>query len=319
MQRTMYQLSGRIGALYSIVIPIALFLAGAGGYLHGFATVHNPVFGLGSLVLALLLGFGVGWAVSAAGFWGRCRNRLVSFTMGAFIATLALYVSWATAMLISFNGMRTVPPAAVVTLLQQPEHWFLMMWEVAQSGWPSHFHHRPQGPFLWVFWLLEWGLVAAVAGLRAVGCRRVYCESCGVWLAEPRRFHMADVRDDALDVTALEEARWSYLTRLQPTINMALQTHVLLTLFRCHRCREHGAFGLHLGLASQQADKGVEIDFRPMTPLVTIRKEDLGPLSLIEQQNQSDQEGGVHEPLSWLGDKGLTADTLHPGGWGKGT
>ncbi|CAM2011311.1 hypothetical protein [Acanthopleuribacter pedis] len=310
MQRTPYQLSGRIGPLYPVCLFFALLAAGAGGYLHGFATVHNPVFGLGSLVLALLLGYGVGWATALAGWWGRCRNRMIPFVMGGFLATLALYISWATALLISHNGLNTVSPLPVAVLIQQPEYWFVMMLDVAQNGWPSHFHHRPQSAYLWLFWLVEWVAVVLPAGMRAVGCRRVFCESCRVWLPEPRRFYLAAAKEDEVDLEALAEPRWSYLTRLHPAINRALQSHVLLTLFRCPRCRERGAFGVHLGLACNHPKSGVEIDYRPMTRLTTLQAEDLGPMTQLEDQHSPEQTGGKVEPLSWLGDRRLGIHSL---------
>lgn len=309
MQRQPYQLSGRISPFATLFVPFGLLFVFWVGFLHGYATVYNPIFGFGSLLLALVLGYLNGWATAWIGRLGHCRNRAVLGGLGALFATLGLYVSWLTALSISFNGMRPVSPLDVWSGISAPLQWLLMLLDVAYNGWPAHFHHRPQAHMLWVFWLVEWALVAGLAAMRAAGFRRVYCESCHAWLEKPTTHFLAPPEEDAVDLEALGAVRWSYINELEPVINVNLQTHVLVAVFQCETCRKQGAFALELGLAGTNVRRGLEVDYRPVVPLTPLTDEDLDAVAELEQTQRARQAAAADAtPCSpWLSEAQLAA------------
>lgn len=309
MQRQPYQLSGRVSPFAMLFVPFGALFVFWIGFLHGYATVHNPVFGVGSLLLALFLGYLNGWATAWIGRLGHCRNRIVLGSLGAFFATIGLYVSWSTALSISFNGMRLVSPLEVWSGISAPAHWFLMLFDVAQNGWPAHFHHRPQAPMLWLFWLVEWVLVAGLAGMRAAGCRRVYCEACHGWIEEPKSFYLAPPEEDAVDLEALGNVHWAYINQLEPVINVNLQTHVLVSVFQCPDCHKQGAMALDLGLPNTNVRRGMEVDYRPVVTLTPLTEDDLSAVAELEETQRARRAAAADAaPCSpWLSEAQLAA------------
>jgi hypothetical protein len=185
-----YRHSGKTGPGVVLVpvfmVPIALLLA----FVYTYATVYIPFVGYLSFVLTLAFGAGVGYGTAMLLRSSKVRSPGLCALVGLIIGLVALYFSWATFihLMIRRHGEAGQAPSFIAVLLSPAGIWGLMR-EIGKTGWyslGSGEGFTPKGWVLWLFWVLEAGIIVGLPTLMGgfMIADVVFCERCNRWCDE---------------------------------------------------------------------------------------------------------------------------------------
>ena len=182
MRANVYRHSGRFalgGVLLALVAGLAAAIVLA--FAYAYLLAYIPVVGYVTFIIAGGFGYLVGYATGKLLEQGHVRNTPLSILVTAVAALGAFYASWVV--WIHAIAGRADVEVPILDLATSPA----ILWEVvtavnAEGAW-SLKGWTPTGTILWIFWILEAGLIFGPAfyAVHHLIHRRAYCEACGKW------------------------------------------------------------------------------------------------------------------------------------------
>lgn len=203
------------------------------GYGYGHLVAYQPFSGLLTPLFAAMLGSLLGAATADLLRRLRVRNLWVAGAIAFTVATIALYVSWATWMAAVLRGLGV--DATAGGFLVHPVRLWNAMATAARTGHWQLFQLRPTGSALWGMWTLEAAIVYAAAIVMTLSQlnERGYCEGCGSWTV--RDMDIARVPADDFLATGkhLEQRDLAFFA----TLGEVAPDATSWTAFDLHTCR----------------------------------------------------------------------------------
>jgi hypothetical protein len=186
-QLEVYHHSGRRAQRRDVFVPLGGIAAALVlGLVYAYATVYSPTILL-SIVLVLIHAMLLGAWLAHVAVQARCRNTKFVKRIAMPVAMFAVYAQWVF-FIYAFDGRETVH-RSLTTLLARPGAVWKWINTINDTGWYSFLGWTPTGVFLWLFWLIESGVIIlfTVAIPWDTLSRRVYCERCGDWCPMARK------------------------------------------------------------------------------------------------------------------------------------
>ena len=187
-----YRNSGRtpIVRLFLALLTILPAVAIAGG-VYALIAAHLPMLRFAKLVLILAALLMAGFAFAIGGLtgkmlmWARVRNLAMVWIVAVLAAVVAWYVSWVTWEWHMFTQAEPDIPKIpfLFGLFIRPRAVWSFANAINRVGTFGLKNDTIKGPFLWILWLIEAGVVLGVASIvpyRMVR-RLAFCESCQKW------------------------------------------------------------------------------------------------------------------------------------------
>ena len=215
---TKYEHSGNSGHGFMVIplvaIPATLLLS----VVYGYVCVYNPFAGKISFLIPVGYGIAIGYCILRAVILSKCRNKNAVYAISIGMGVFALYCGWAAFIyaLIGRSGGAGGPTLAQVYLSP------VALWNIAlainNTGWYSVFGGTPSGIILWIFWVLEAGIIIVCTVLLPLTTlQKVFCETCDNWCDEKEDIARFEVSPDRKlmdrvkggDLLALAELRMS--------------------------------------------------------------------------------------------------------------
>ena len=196
-----YRHSGQLGRGAWLLPVGGMLVALVLGVIYGLITVYNPLIGYVSLFVSGGFGWLLGLCVSKLAIWGQCRNTRFVNLMAGLTGLAGLYTAWASFVYFIINRNSTQPITPPLTYwLFDPAAIFNFMDMLTVNGYFTIKSSTPSGIMLWIFWVLEAGiilfLVFSVAADKVK--ETVYCEACQCWAKLNKGFaHLGDIRSPA--------------------------------------------------------------------------------------------------------------------------
>jgi len=247
-----YKHSGKIGPA-AYMIPVAgIISAIILSFIYAYITVYSPVPGYISIIFVLVFALSLGFVISKAGFWGKCRNQVFLNVSSFLIGTFALYFSWIVFIYALFNqNGNTEIELGILRMFISPG----VIWDLIQStnetGWYSILSWTPSGSALWTFWGIEAIIIVAVPIIISskVIDSEMFCEKCSDWCVSVEALNLAIPDDDELlkeikkgdaeslaDLDRAPESEYSY-------ISVVLQ-YIRVALYYCNGCNVTAGYKL---------------------------------------------------------------------------
>jgi len=242
-----YAPSGKLGNGL-LLMPIAgVASAAVLGIVYGYINNYNPLIYV-QFFVTLFYGAGVGYALSKAVEWSKCRSAGATFAISAATGLFALYAAWVGFEYALIN--RSLSPGetgpTLFELFSSPRAVWNIAWEINETGWFTLFRSKTHlsGIVLTLLWVVEAAIIVGVTVFIPLGFVRehVFCEDCNVWCTEKKdlaRFgppRSSGVRQRLTDgdLTALGELSAEKILLHQPYIRVDSQ--------RCEQCNSTAAF-----------------------------------------------------------------------------
>lgn len=166
----------------TVGIPSAIVL----GALYSCFMVYSPFVRL-NVLLAFVLGAGIGYSVGWSAKVGKIRNPFVATAYGVTVGLIGLYVAWGTDYVVRVflpEGYTDYWMAYSPTELWDYIQWFYEngMWSAGRGGKPV------TGVELGCIWLSEAAMIVGTSALyaRRFALNKPFCEYCKCWtVAKP--------------------------------------------------------------------------------------------------------------------------------------
>lgn len=210
------------GKFNPISVLIMLVLGGALGI--GAAFIVHLVWQFTGFYLMVIFPAGIG---VAAGFGlafgvgvGKCRNTTLAMLMGVIIGS-ASYIS------MHYFDMQSVGAPDLLTYLNA----------MADIGY-NIFFIPISGPFAWLTWIIEIGIVMFVTVALAEGsASEPFCEKCNEWLKGTFSFSTTSESSNDI-VSALYNKKYDQLKELPKTVRE--RNNLTVKFDYCEKCKETG-------------------------------------------------------------------------------
>lgn len=199
--------------------------------LYGVISRYNPFIYINFLGTALV-GLVAGGAVLMLSWTGKCRSNKIAALIGLLAGLFSLYASWVAWIWTFFEDHPLlVSPGELLSAIQQ----------VAEKGaWELMGDWMPTGVFLYLFWLIEAGIIVGVATYMAAMNTTPFCESCNVWTDEIEDLTRVEDAADPEEMRAgLEAQEWERLVEAYEPRPLAAQ-YVSVDGYLCPECRAEG-------------------------------------------------------------------------------
>lgn len=226
MNSLYYQPSGRftLGGVIGMLL-IGALAAVPLAFLYVYAIWYIPFIYI-NFAVTLGFGFGLGWVLRLMVRTGKLRNPKLAGGLAVVVALWAWYVQWCVylALLAGAGETESLGSRASFThatfqediflgLLVSPATVLELLGNIGSEGLWSLFGVTVSGFFLYLIWLVELGIIVALAWiLPLLEAGKPFSELANEWAEKitlPRRsVHFADI---AAVKTALEAADWEHL------------------------------------------------------------------------------------------------------------
>jgi len=182
MQFSTYESSGRSGHAWIIIPLLGLPIIALLSLIYSYIVVYSPIGGVLTIFIMAGYIFGVGLTVSILGKWAKCRNVMTMRVLGLGCGAVGLWLSWVFVVYALINRSAG-EHVGVMDLMLQPEAMWVIIGEVASTGWYTIKNLTPSGLVLWSLWAIE--AVAVIGGaifLATSGItQEMFCETCDAW------------------------------------------------------------------------------------------------------------------------------------------
>ncbi len=288
-----YQHSGIIGpAIYTVPIlgfigTIILSLA------YSFINVYSPITGYISVLLMVGFGAGIGFVISWAGYWGKCRNPLFLKVAAFAFGLLGLYTSWVVFLfaLIQKSTTSSTYPSLLEIFMAPGKVWELIK-SINATGWYSLSMTTPSGTLLWVMWGIEAIiiLVMPVVLSKIAISRAIFCERCYQWSSKKETFDVA-VPQDEPQFASLIRGDISTLEKLE-RVSHQLYPHIEVELHSCPNCTEAAAFRLKMGILKVDSKGNQKIENTRISNFILLSNSDFLRLKGLAAQAPKEEAPG---------------------------
>ncbi len=211
------------GKLNPVSIPIMLVIGGGLGIAAAF--IVHLIWQFTGFYLMVLFPAGIGVAAGLGlgmgiGL-GKCRNVAISIFAGLIIGALS-YIS------MHYFDMLSAGAPDLITYLNF----------MAKEGY-TIFFIPISGPFAWLTWIIEIGVVIAATVVMAMGSASgAFCEKCNDWINGELSFSTASSSADGM-ISALYNKQYDRLKELKDTA-FGKRSKIDLKLAYCESCKQTG-------------------------------------------------------------------------------
>lgn len=269
------------------------------GYGYGHLVAYQPFAGLLTPILAVIFGSLLGAAAAGLLRRLRVRNVWVAAAIALTVATVALYVSWATwvAPVVRSLGV----DATAGGFLVHPARLWGAMVAAARTGHWQLFKLRPSGAALWLMWVAEAAIVYVAATVMTVSQlnERGFCEGCQSWTVRDAGIARVPSEEFLTTRKHLEEHDLAYLASLGDVATDAT-AWTELDLHAC-RCGELNLLDAYEVQRSGKAARPVEARRQLLSKLV-VRSEEARALRALAARQMKEavraKAAGAGEPLA---------------------
>jgi hypothetical protein len=255
---------GRLALALLTILPLVA-LAGAA---YAMVVIYLPMLRFVKLVLILValamagFAFGVGGVTGRMLMWARVRNLAMVWLVAALAAVVAWYTAWVTWEWHLFTTSEPDIPKArfLLALLMKPSGVWFLATEINHVGTfgIGGGNDMIKGPFLWILWLVEAGVVLGVATVVPYRMLRswAFCESCQQWCRTREGILSVGHGDEERLRARLALKDLSALEELGPA-DMSAPRRLRVDLQNCPACDQ-----MHL-LSVNRVDVGIK-DGKPV-------------------------------------------------------
>ncbi|HLW54099.1 MAG TPA: hypothetical protein VKW06_14775 [Candidatus Angelobacter sp.] len=230
--RQRYQHSGRVPPL-GLALGLGLGLAASVplAYLYDYGIINVPSVKLRflfTMIFGALAGMAAGWGLML----GKVRNSRIAGVVGIMTSAAALYISWATWLIMVFEKPYSWLPRV---LLRPAAIWHLAR-VVNENGTWSTSGSPTKGTELWIIWMLEalTVLICGLGGAYLVMKALPFCENCDHWCRKAGQVLIAAKLVPAELMTRVNQEGLGFLAEASPAERK--QPHYTLTWHSCTSC-----------------------------------------------------------------------------------
>lgn len=229
MRHAYYKPSGAIGiaALWSYPL-IGGLGAVASAAAYTLASHYIPFIYVKAL-LTIAFGFGILLSAGGAARVGKVRSEALNFLLALFVSAFALYVYWVFWFFVISDWE---------ALILDPAAMWLIASQMAEEGLWSVRDLTPTGIWLYLFWLMEAGIVVVVAIFGAHSALKsvAFCEKCNQWADQEESIKPLTPLTNTFEFKAAFESSPTDSIRTLQRVGSAEVDHTEIMLKHCSKC-----------------------------------------------------------------------------------
>jgi hypothetical protein len=275
-----YSLSGRHGRGFLLPV-VGLVSAALSAFLYAYINVYSPIAGYISILFVAGLAAGAAFPVAFAAKLLKCRNKIMLQVNGALTGVAALYLAWAFFLhvLMVKEGVEDAP--SLLAMAGMPGAIWNVAVALSEDGWYSIRSFTPTGIVLWIFWLIEAGIVVGASFMLSnwFVAGRAFCEKCDAW-CEPTKDVLVPVTSGSM-IKAVKKEGLAGLQDVPPP-DSDVRRWIQIHSQTCPQCGEPMVWGVNQVQVRTDDEGKEETVAEPVIPLSVMNDEASGHIARID-------------------------------------